>query len=484
MSYTRKVAYNTVAQVVGKVITTFISLILIATITRYLGVAGYGAYTTIFAYTQFFSVLADFGFFWFLLREISKPDADTQKIVNNVLTFRSILAVAIFVMAFLVGFLIPQYHDLRYGIGIIAAASFWASINGTYVGIFQKNLRMDRASLTDVLGRIVTFGLVYWQIHIGAPLTHILWAYFFGNMVNFFASAFMGRIYVTYRPAFDLKFWKIIFFECLPISMVTVLGIIYFKVDTIILSLLKSPTDVGIYGPPYKVVEILILFPGIFMGNVFPIFVNYIYSKDNRLHEAYQKAFDFLVISAVPVVLGVIFTSPRIIRIVAGEDFVTAHTIGPVWGFPATSPLVMQILVVAVGISFVSHVFGYMVIALGKQTKLVWPNLAMVIFNISLNLILIPRISYVGAAVVTVLTETFIFVAYWWIMHRYIDLRLNLKPLWKVAVSGIILALVLKYFGHLNLWMLVPLAGIVYLGMLFALKGIPKNMVATIIKRG
>ena len=72
MSLTRRVAYNTVVQVVGKVLTTLISLVLIAALTRYLGVSGYGSYTTIFAYIQFFAVLADFGFFWFFLREISK----------------------------------------------------------------------------------------------------------------------------------------------------------------------------------------------------------------------------------------------------------------------------------------------------------------------------------------------------------------------------------------------------------------------------
>src|SRR3990172_11966613 len=128
MSLTRKVAYNTIVQIIGKVATTLISLILVAALARYLGVAGFGQYTTIFAYTQFFAVLADFGFFWYLVREIAKPEADTQKITNNVLTFRSLIALLIFSFSFLVAFLIPQYHDLRAGIGIIAAASFWMTL--------------------------------------------------------------------------------------------------------------------------------------------------------------------------------------------------------------------------------------------------------------------------------------------------------------------------------------------------------------------
>ena len=178
MSYTRRVAFNTIIQIVGKIITTVISLFLVAALTRYLGVSGYGQYITIFAFIQFFAVLADFGFFWFLVREISKPEAPQEKIFNNVLTFRSILAAVVFTLAFGVGFLIPQYHDFRIGIGIVSAAWFWQALNGTYVGIFQNRLRMDKAALTDVLGRLVILGIVLIQISQQASLNQILWSYF------------------------------------------------------------------------------------------------------------------------------------------------------------------------------------------------------------------------------------------------------------------------------------------------------------------
>jgi len=480
MSLTRKVFYNTTVQIIGKVLTTLISLILVAKLTRYLGVAGYGQYTTIFAFTQFFAVLADFGFFWFLVREIAKPEAETDRITNNVLTFRAIIALGIFAFAFLVGLFIPQYHDLRFGIAIIAAASFWLTLNGTYVGIFQNKLRMDKAAITDVLGRLVILGLVFYLIGRHASLNQILWAYFWGNFINFSASALLGRVYLHFRPAFDFSFWRRIFWECLPISIVTILGMIYFKIDTVILSLLKTPVDVGIYGPPYKVLEILLLFPAIFMGNVFPIITHYIYKKDERLRPAFQKAFDFLIITAIPVVIGIIFIASPIIKIVAGEAFLHAQTIPPIFGLEATSALALQILIVAVGISFLSHLFGYTVIALGKQTKLIWPNLFLVVFNIGLNLILIPKYSYIGAAAATVLTEILVISLYFQVMRRFLIIKIHLGVLWKVVLSGIILGLVLKYLGFLSLWFLIPLGGIVYLASLWLTRGISREMIRQI----
>jgi len=483
MSYTRRVAYNTIVQVMGKIITTIISLFLVAALTRYLGVTGYGQYTTIFAFSQFFGVLADFGFFWFLVREISKPNAEQEKIVGNVLTLRTIMAALVFGLSFLIGIFIPQYRAIRLGIGIIAAATFWQTLNGTYVGIFQNRLRMDKAALTDVIGRGFILASVLFLIHRGTNLNQILWAYFAGNLINFFLSALLGRSYIRFRPAFDLQYWREIFSQTLPIFLVSILSLISFKIDTVMLSLLKGPTDVGIYGPPYKVIEILILLPSIFMGNVFPILTAYIYAKDARLPSAFQKSFDFLVIAAVPIVVGVILTAPRIISIVAGKEFLTAATIPPVLGIPATSVLALQILVIAVAISYLSFLFNYTLIALGKQAKLIIPNLIFVFFNVSLNLVLIPRFSYIGAATVTVLTEIIVASLYWWLMTRFIDLKIHFRTLLKAVLAGIILALALNYLKFLSLWVLIPLGALVYFAGLWLTRGISKEMVRQLMTK-
>jgi O-antigen/teichoic acid export membrane protein len=123
-----------------------------------------------------------------------------------------------------------------------------------------------------------------------------------------------------------------------------------------------------------------------------------------------------------------------------------------------------------------------MVIALGKQSKLIWPNLAMVIFNVGLNLILIPKISYIGAAIVTVLTEAFILLADWWIMRRHIDLKVNLGGLLKVAFAGIILGLALKYLNFLHLWILILVGGLIYFAALWTIRGIPRDMFSILFK--
>lgn len=134
------------------------------------------------------------------------------------------------------------------------------------------------------------------------------------------------------------------------------------------------------------------------------------------------------------------------------------------------------------GISFLSHLFGYSIIALGRQTKLIWPNLFLVVFNIILNLILIPKISYIGAAIVTVLTEILVVLLYYKVMEKYLPMKIGLGILWKVALSGMILALTLKYLGYLSLWFLVPSGAAVYFVSLWLVKGLSKDMIREVIK--
>jgi len=486
MSLTKKVAFNTIIQIIAKVITTITSLFLIAALTRYLGVSGFGQYTTIFAYLSFFGVLADFGFFWILVREISNPENDIDYVTSNILTLRTIVGIIVFGASFIVSLAISQYKGLEAGIGIAALSMLFLALNSTYVGVFQNKLRMDKAAITDVLGRFIILGLTLYLIRYGFGLSAILWAYALGNLVNLLASAFLGRVYVKFKPIFDLKYWKKIFFETWPMAVVLILNLIYFRVDTFMLSIMKTSTDVGIYGPPYKVLEMLSLIPTMFMGNVFPIISRYIYAKDERLSSALQKAFDFLLITAMPSLIIIIAIAKPIIQIVAGEEFVVAQTISPIFGQSATSVLSLQILVVAVAFSFLSIMFNYLVIALGKQIKLIWPNLFFAVFNVTLNFLLIPKYSYIGAAVTTVLTEFLILIVTWQIVKRLVYLKLSLKTIYKVLISGLFMTLIFVFGSIFNLnWIIITVASmIVYASSLWLLKAIDKEMLMTILKKG
>lgn len=478
-TYSQKIAYNTGVQVIGKAVTTVLSLILIALLTRYLGVFGFGEYTTVFVFLSFFGVIADFGFFQILVREMTNNPEEEGKIANNLLTFRAFFALAIYLLAIFISLFTPYSATIKEGILLIALASFFQTQNSSLVGIFQVRHRMDRSVITDVVGRATILLISIWLIKQGAGLQLIFWATVIGNLINLILSWILAIPIVKIRLAFDFKLWKKIFVYAWPLGIAAVFGIIYFKIDSIMLSLLRSSEDVGIYGAPYKILEVLVFIPGIFMGNVFPVITRYVKEKDERLQSAIQKSFTFLLISATGILFGGLALSSGIIRFVAGEEFVSSSTI-TFLSHPITAPILFQILLVAIAFSYISYLFNPILLAVNQQKALIKPAIYATIINVALNLIFIPKYGYLAAASTTVVTELFILIYLGFLTFKFLPFGLNLKNLWKVLLSGILMGAILYFLNNLNIIVLVILGVGLYIFFLFIFKVIGKGEISAL----
>ena len=82
--------------------------------------------------------------------------------------------------------------------------------------------------------------------------------------------------------------------------------------DTILLSLLASQEDVGIYNIAYKVLEFAIFFPAVFAGIVMPLLSKYAFTDREKFKDVFQKSFDILVMCATPFVAAGFILAPPI----------------------------------------------------------------------------------------------------------------------------------------------------------------------------
>ncbi len=473
MSLTHRVASNVLIQVLGKGLTTAIGLVIVGLLTRHLGVAGYGDFTTIFAYVAFFAVLADMGFYVVLLRELSQPKADEARLLGNGLVLQTLLAAGVFLVGFLIATVIPQYSvTLAAGIGILSLGSLLLVGNQLLVGVFQRYLRMGRAVGSELVGRVVILLGLLWLIADGAGILTILWVYVLGNAANLVVSWLLARPFVRIQFQIDLALWQRLTLEALPMGIVLLLHVIYFKIDTVMLSLMQSSTDVGIYGAPFKILEVLILFPVILLGNLFPTFTRYLAEGNRRFALLYQQGFEVLMVVAIPMVLVTLVLAEPILTLVAGSEYVTASTV--TWlGSPATGTTALQLLIVAVGLTFVSQLPSYLLVASGRQRQLVGPNLLFVLLNVGLNLLLIPVLSYVGASLATIVTELVVCTVLVTLVARHLDCRLALRPLVPIFLASLVSLGIAWLLREANLAVAL-LASLTCYGLaLWRLKGIP-----------
>lgn len=486
-SSTKKIARSAISQMVGKIIGIFISLATVAALFRYLGVEGVGKYTTVFAFVAFFALFADFGLQWTLIRELS-INKDKDKVFKNVFTFRLILAVLVHLLAFGFVWFFNYPYDVKLGVGIITVAWFFLTMNSTLVGVFLNNYRMDVAVSAEVIGRVLTLAIIYLLIRAEASFYVIMASYIGGNALNFFIDLFAVSKYVQVGFAFDRQYIRRVITQALPIGITMVFGFIYYKVDSLMLSSMKGMVDVGIYGTPYKLLEVLQYVPTMLLGAAFPLITRYAVAKDERLNSAFQKQFDVLTLMAVPIVLGSFILANPVIAFIAGSrgaEFTTASTVN-VMGWSATSVTCLRILIFSVGINFFTALYNYLVVSIGRQKSLVYPTIGFAILNVILNLALIPRFSYLGASVATLLTEIVVMLVTYYVSRKYMKIPIHFGNFLRILLCGAIMAIAayMMFIAQMNILIIAVGCFAIYGGCVYAFRAIPRDLIKEVIKRG
>jgi len=173
------------------------------------------------------------------------------------------------------------------------------------------------------------------------------------------------------------------------------------KIDTVMLGSLKGSGAVGIYAVSYRVYDVLILGAAYLMGSLLPVISRYTQRQGQiKLRVIYQKSFDVLLLMGfLALILSFVF-SPFIVRFLTQQRFAEF----------ADSVNVLKILSLAIFFAYFNHLTGYTIVGLGKQRSYFSVALLALLFNIGANLIIIPRLSYYGAALITVLTEGLILI--------------------------------------------------------------------------
>jgi len=469
MSLTQRIARNTIIQIVGKVISTAIGLVVASMLFRYLGKEGYGNYTTVIVFLQFFGILVDMGLYIILTKKISEAGADIDSLVRNIFTIRLISAVLFLGLAPIIVLFFPYPHIIKVGVAFTSFSFLFITLNQILQGVFQKNLKMGWVTISEILGRLVLLIGTYLAIYAKKDLLTVLFMVVLGSFTNFIFTFLFSRKFVRIRLSFNFYVWKKVIWEAYPIALAILFNLAYFKADTIILSLFKSQADVGIYGAPYKILEVLTTFPAMFAGLTIPV-LTYTYTKQDaeRFKRVLRKAFDFLVLISLPMVVGTYFIAEPVINFIAGVEF-------------AASAKVLQILIVATGIIFVGNLFGHTVVVINKQKQILWAYAAIAVISVVGYLIFIPKYSYFGAAWITVVSELLITLASIYVVWKNTKISPSLGLFSKAFLASIGMGTGLFFLTGQSLLVMMIGGGLIYLLILLLLKGFSKEMIKEII---
>jgi len=209
----------------------------------------------------------------------------------------------------------------------------------------------------------------------------------------------------------------------------------YGQVDRLLLGIFVPTSEVGWYAAAYQIVGIVVFVPTLVIAPLFPALSRTVHDAA-ALRKTIAQTLRILMIIMGLLGVGSIIAAPGVPRL---------------FGWPAdfsnAVPL-MMILALHLPIVALDMVFGAVLMAIHRESRLVAVGLVAVLFNLAANLVAIPffQTSYsngaIGSSIVTVLTEMLMCVgALILIPKRYLDGSI----LWqagRLTVPGVVGALV------------------------------------------
>lgn len=395
-----KIAANTIYQLIGKAITTATTLIATIFIARTYGPQNFGNFTLITTYVALFYLIADFGFNAIVLEKIQNQNTKKEY-------FKTLLGLRLFwsfILVFLsISFLslLPQTHGfngaVRIGIIIFSLSIITQSLSTTANIIFQNKLRYDQASIALFAGSLLNLILIIFFTTHNAPLIFIIISFLLGNVLTSLTSLFLSKktdSEIDLLPSFDFSKFKEIFISAIPLGITLVFNLIYFRADTFILALTRSQEEVGNYGLAYRFFEAVLVLPTFFMNSLYPLFLS-VKNNPESLKKIVSKSFKILLIISTFTTIVLLIIAPNLISISGGAMFDQSTT-------------ALRLLSLSFPSFFLSALYMWLLITLGKRKTLAIVYGISMILNIVLNIIFIPIFGIPAAALTTLFGETII----------------------------------------------------------------------------
>lgn len=400
-----KVSQQTAWQLVGKVITSLSTIFILSLVSRKYGEQGTGIFTLSLTYLAFFYLLVDFGINAYILPYLKNDASLTER---KLLGLRIVLSIVLMLISLVILPLLPfsrqEFNQaIMFGVLSILFSGMYISFNA----LFQSKLRYDLSIISSSIGTIATTVLIYLFIGGDYPVSYLLFASMIGWIINSLLAAFFaGRYLPSVLPLIDKQFISKTLSSVWPISLTLLFNMIYFRLDTFILTSYKGFAEAGVYNLAYQVFQSALVLPTYIMNSYYPMMVTELSESRRSFFNSLKKVALIMVGLGVAGTVTAFLFSDFIINLIAGFK-----------GFSG-SPGALKILSLGFPAFFVSSLLMWSLVSLKKYKELMIIYFVGLFLNFILNVIFIPSYSYIASSWITGISEYFILLLQLLILYR------------------------------------------------------------------
>jgi O-antigen/teichoic acid export membrane protein len=455
------------AQAAGRVLAVGANLFSLLLVARILGTGEFGRYAFVMAYVSIACSLADLGTTSALGRGLANARTDSRELyLGNFCIVRGAITVAATLLAIAAAPLVKPDLAALLAVGSLAvpvvASRFFDPVFQVY----------GRPHYSIVSNLVYAVGLVTVSVAILVWLRMSLFAYLVGwaavNLAYTATAVVLALRLVRPRFRLDRQAARSILTLAVPLGVGALFYIVHARADTMMLGYMRTADEVGLYNAAFKLLDFGAIAATTLLWPLLPVLSKALHDSPEHGRAVGRSVMEGVGVATVPVAVAAPFVADPAIRLLYGPDFAAAAQI-----------------VGTLGVAFVVLVFALagavLNISAGRVGHAYWNTALAVAVNVSLNLLLIPRLGFVGAAYATLASHLCMLAVQHYYVARNVG-RLFAPGYWaRIAALNFLLWSGFALGGAREHVVLVPVGLLAYaaivwrLGLLPGARGTPRS---------
>src|SRR5437588_3386152 len=359
MSTLRRIVNNALISLMGQAVTWSSTLLLTIAYGRFLGDVKFGELYFAMTFVALIGFPIEFGFNQQITRDVAQDPEKASTYLWNALLIKVTLWVLLYAAILFAAWALGYNQEQRSLVAICGITLVSASI----VNVFAALHYAFERTLFPAVGLMLEKGLAacigFILLKNGATVQTIAFVLLGGSLID----AIWVALWFFRLEGWHVVINKTIIYKLLhtsiPFVLYGVLGVIYYRIDTVLLSLMTSSAVVGWYGAAYRLFDTLLFIPSLILQAVmYPVFSKLSASSQSTLKMAVEKCMNLLLICAMPIATLMIVAAPNIIGFLYHQaDFVN-------------SVPVLQALAPGLVFLYINALFGNIILSTRGEKKI------------------------------------------------------------------------------------------------------------------
>lgn len=388
-----RVARNTLVRAGAEIAGKFASLALMATLARREGPAGLGVLVFALAWCEVATAPVDMGFDRYLLRRVARDRAELDHCFFNVLRLKLLRAVPAVAISWLAVVVIGYGHDTRLAVFVLTGAFLLDGLSFTIFSSFNGVERGDLVGMTLLTQRLISGGLGIAVLLTGHGVVAVALVYLVASTVAFaLALALLARKVGLPARIFPIGPRRELRRQSLPFAAQELLSAGLARADAILLAALATQAVVGYYGAAYRLLEATLFIPTALQGAFAAMYTYLDERSEPTINAVFGRSIKLVLVALTPCAVTLAVLPGQLLTLLYGHGFAAAVPV-----LRVLAPIVVMLGVVLLAASLIAS-------RLNPRVLVVYFAVALV-FNVALNLLLIPPLGATGAAIAMLAAE-------------------------------------------------------------------------------